>query len=162
MVPLLVQVAVTLIARARVPWRPAVRIGMVALFLLTGGSHFSSLKHEFAAMIPPPMTGSLPLVYLTGILEIAGAVGLMIPKFRRAAAWCLIALLAALFPANVYAAMSGVMFQGRPATALWLRTPMQLTWIAALWWSSTRTGPGTVSGGSDAHGHANAGDRRAR
>jgi len=47
-------------------------------------------------------------------------------------------MLIALFPANVYAALNGVQFQGRPATALWLRTPLQLIWIAALWWSTIR------------------------
>jgi uncharacterized membrane protein len=45
-------------------------------------------------------------------------------------------LLLALFPANYYAAMHGVMLRGSAATPLWLRTPIQLLWIAALWWST--------------------------
>jgi uncharacterized membrane protein len=48
-------------------------------------------------------------------------------------------LLIALFPANVYAALNGVTLRGQPATAIWLRTPMQIIWIAALWWSTIRT-----------------------
>ena len=50
--------------------------------------------------------------------------------------------LIAFFPANVYAALSGVTLRGQPATALWLRTLMQIIWIAALWWSTI---PGPVA-----------------
>jgi uncharacterized membrane protein len=133
---LIVQLLATLIARVRVAWPDAARIGMAALFLFTGASHFSSLKHDFAAMIPPPLTGAMWVVYVSGVLEIMGAVGLLVPSRRRTAAICLIVLLVAMFPANVYAAVKGTMVGGRPATDLWLRTPMQLFWMATLWWSS--------------------------
>jgi uncharacterized membrane protein len=139
MAPMIVLVVVTLIARIFVAWKDAVRIGTAALFLFTATAHFNSMKHDLAAMIPPPLTGSLWPIYLTGALEIAGAIGLLIPRFRRAAAMCLVLLLIALFPANVYAALNGVTLRGQPATALWLRTPMQIIWIAALWWSTIRT-----------------------
>jgi uncharacterized membrane protein len=138
MAPMIALVVVALIARIFVPWKDAVRIGMAALFLLTATAHFNAMKYDLAAMIPPPLTGALWLIYVTGVLEIAGAIGLLIPRFRRAAAICLVVMLIALFPANVYAALSGVTFQGRPATVLWLRTPLQLIWIAALWWSTIR------------------------
>jgi uncharacterized membrane protein len=114
MVPMIVLVVVTLIARARVPWKDAVRIGMAALLLFTASAHFNAMKHVLAAMIPPPLTGSLWLIYLTGMLEISGAVGLLIPRFRKPAALCLVLLLIALFPANVYAALNGVTLRGRP------------------------------------------------
>ena len=136
MVVLIVQALATLAARIWVPWPDAARIGMAALFLFTGGSHFTSLKHEFAAMIPPPLTGAMWAVYVSGLLEIAGAIGLLMPAVRRPSAICLILLLVALFPANVYAAVKGLMVGGRPATNLWLRTPMQLFWITTLWWST--------------------------
>jgi uncharacterized membrane protein len=138
MIPMAVLVAVTLIARIFLAWRDALRIGMAALFLFTATAHFNAMKHDLAAMIPPPLTGSLPLIYLTGSLEITGAIGLLIPGFRRIAAICLVLLLVALFPANVYAAIGGVTLRGQPATALWLRTSMQLIWIVALWWSTIR------------------------
>jgi uncharacterized membrane protein len=138
MVPMIVLVVVTLIARTRVPWKDAVRIGMAALLLFTASAHFNPMKHDLAAMIPPPLTGSLWLIYLTGMLEISGAVGLLIPRFRKPAALCLMLLLIALFPANVYAALNGVTLRGQAATTLWLRTPMQIIWIAALWWSTIR------------------------
>ena len=135
MAPLIVQIATTLVARWFVPWKDAVRIGMTGMFVFTGASHFSSLRHDLAAMIPPPLTGSLPLVYLTGVLEIVGALGLL-TRWRGQAAIFLVVLLLALFPANVYAAVQGLTLGGAPATALWLRTPLQLFWMATLWWST--------------------------
>ena len=89
-------------------------------------------------MIPPPFTGALWMIYVTGVLELAGASGLLTRRWRRLAALCLIALLVALFPANVYAAVNGATLGGAPASALWWRAPLQLFWGAGLWWSTVR------------------------
>ena len=51
---------------------------------------------------------------------------------------CLVILLVALFPANLYAAMSGIPFRGEPPTTLWLRTPIQVIFVLTAWWSSIR------------------------
>ena len=123
-----------------VPWRDAARWGIAIMLLFTAGSHFSSMKHDLAAMIPPPLTGALWLIYLTGVLEAAGAIGLMTVRWRRTAAFCLIALLVALFPANVYAAVNDVTLSGEPATPLWFRAPLQLFWLSTIWWSTVRSG----------------------
>jgi uncharacterized membrane protein len=136
MAPLIVQILATLLARRFVAWKDAVRIGLAIMFLFTAGSHFSSLKYDLAAMIPPPLTGALWLIYLTGILEAAGAIGLLILPLRRLAAWGLIALLVALLPANVYAALAGVTLGGDAAAPLWFRAPLQLFWITGLWQTS--------------------------
>ena len=136
MAPLIVQIVATILARLRVPWRDAARIGLAVMFMFTSASHFSSLKHGLAAMIPPPFTGAMWLIYLTGVLEFAGAVGLLTKRFRVDAAWALIALLVAMFPANVHAAVRGLTLGGTPATDLLLRTPLQLFWIFALWWAA--------------------------
>ena len=136
MIPLLVEIAATLVARVWLAWPDAVRVGLAIMFLFTSTAHFSSMKRDLAAMMPPPLTGAMWLIYLTGVFEIAGAIGLLVPRLIRPAAWALIAMLVAMFPANVYAALKGVTLRGRPATALWLRTPLQAFWIAALWWSS--------------------------
>jgi uncharacterized membrane protein len=87
-------------------------------------------------MIPPPFTGALWLIYVTGLIEIAGAVGLLTRRFRRAAAWGVIALFVALFPPNVYAALAGVSLNSAAPTPLLIRTPLQLFWIAVTWWSA--------------------------
>ena len=136
MAPLIVQILATLLARWFTGWRNAARVGIAVMFLFTAASHFSSLKHDLAAMIPPPLTGALWVIYVTGLLEGAGAIGLLIPGTRRMAGWGLVALLVALFPANVYAALSGVTLGGAAATPLWFRTPLQVFWIAVLWLTS--------------------------
>jgi uncharacterized membrane protein len=108
------------------------------MFLVTGMTHFSDMKHDFVAMIPDPLPKGLWVVYLTGVLEIAGALGLLIPRLRRRAAIGLILLLIAMFPANVHASLNGIPLRGELPLSLWLRLPMQILFIAALWWTSIR------------------------
>jgi uncharacterized membrane protein len=136
MAPLFVQIVATLVARWFAPWKDAARIGLAIMFFFTAGSHFSPMKYDLAAMIPPPLNGALWMVYLTGVLEAAGALGLLIPSLRTPAAWGLAALLVALFPANVYAAVAGVTLRGAAPTPLWLRAPLQAFWLGVLWYTS--------------------------
>ena len=119
-------------------WPHTMRLGLVVMFLFTGATHFTAMKYDYAAMIPPPFTGELWIIAATGALEIAGAVGLMVRTTRRTAAICLAILLIALFPANIYAARYGVPFRGEPPTQLWLRALIQLVFLLAVWWSSIR------------------------
>jgi uncharacterized membrane protein len=101
------------------------------------------MKHDYAAMIPEPLPRDLRLIYVTGLLQIAGAVALLIPPLRRAAGIGLAAQLVAMFPANAYAAREGIPFRGRPPTPLALRAPVQLALIAAVWWIAIADGPRT-------------------
>ncbi len=121
-------------------WREAGRIALVIMFLFTGFSHFSSLKHDFAAMIPAPLPNDLWVIYLTGAFEIAGAVGLLIPRTRRLAGICLVLLLVALFPANVNAIINEIPLGGNAPAPLWVRAPMQLLYIGMVWWTSIKGG----------------------
>ena len=121
-------------------WREAGRIALVIMFLFTGFSHFSSLKHDFASMIPDPLPNDLWVIYLTGVFEIAGAVGLLIPRTRRLAGVCLMLLLVAMFPANVNAIVNEISLGGDAPTPLWLRAPMQLLYIGMVWWTSIKEG----------------------
>jgi uncharacterized membrane protein len=89
-------------------------------------------------MIPPPLPREMWVVYLTGVLEIAGAIGLLIPRLHRAAGISLILFLIAVLPANIYATVSEVHLRREPATPLIYRIPMQLFWIGMLWWTSVR------------------------
>jgi uncharacterized membrane protein len=125
-------------------WRVAGRGALVIMFLFTGTSHFTSMKYDFAAMIPPPLPNDLWVIYLSGVFEIAGAIGLLIPRTRRLAGICLVLLLAALFPANVYAALSEIPLRGEAATPLWIRTPIQLFFIGMVWWTSIKERPKEV------------------
>jgi uncharacterized membrane protein len=143
MVPMIVLFVSTLVARIFVPWKDAFRIGLAVMFIFTAVSHFApSISRDLAAMIPPPLTGAMWVIYATGVLEIAGAAGLLTRRYRRAAAICLVLLLVALFPANVYAVLAGVPLRGEAATPLWLRTPMQLFWMVLLWWTTIQRAPG--------------------
>ena len=99
-------------------WREAGLIAVVILFLFTGSTHFSAMKHDYAAMLPSPLSGNLGIIYLTGVLEIAGALGLLVPRTRRLAGICLVLYLLAVFPGNVYAAVNEVPFRGEPPTPL--------------------------------------------
>jgi uncharacterized membrane protein len=114
-------------------WRAVGRTSSSVMLLFTGSSHFSSMKDDFVAMLPEPMPKDVRIIYLTGLAEIAGAIGLLIPKTRRAAGMALVVQLAAMFPANVNAARKGIPLRGKPPTPLWLRAPMQLLYIALIW-----------------------------
>lgn len=106
------------------------------MFLFTGVAHFTGARHSMAKMVPQAFGHAMALVYFTGVCEIAGAIGLLLPRFRNIAGICLILLLIAIFPANVKAARENMMVAGRPATALRLRTPLQLVFIGLAWWVS--------------------------
>lgn len=149
MAPLIVLVAGTLLfrlagrlgLRALESWRDAARAALAIMFLFTASAHFTPMKHDLAAMIPAPFTGSLPIIYATGLLEIAGAIGILLPRTRRLAGIGLILLMLALFPANVSAARRGVTLRAEPPTPLVLRAPLQLFFIAAIWWTAIHRTP---------------------
>jgi uncharacterized membrane protein len=86
-------------------WTKAVAVGLAAMFVLTGVAHFAPpLRAALIAIVPPQLPAPGLLVIVTGVLEFLGAVGLLIPTTRVAAAVCLLLLMLAMFPANVYAA----------------------------------------------------------
>jgi len=125
-------------------WSGSLRFALAVMFLLTGAAHFFPRgRVEMARMVPPGLPRPDLLVALTGILELLGAVGLLVPALVRASAYALIALLVAMFPANVHAARMHLTVVGRPATPLAIRLPLQLFWIGALWWVA-RAGAGAA------------------
>jgi uncharacterized membrane protein len=109
---------------------------MAGLFVFTAGSHFiSPVREDLINMVPDFFPFPAQIVFITGILEFLGAIGLILPASRRAAGICLILLLIAMFPANIYAALNNVPLLGEPATPLWLRIPEQLVYIGMLLWA---------------------------
>lgn len=99
------------------------------LFTLAGILHFTKERFFMKAM-PPYIPFHKVMVQLSGIAEIALGIALLFPPTRVYAAWGLILLLIAVFPANIYMATSG-RFQYIPQVLLWLRLPLQLVLI---WW----------------------------
>ena len=86
-------------------WPKAIAVGLAAMFLLTGAAHFlNPLRRDMIAIVPPRLPRPALLVTITGVLELAGAIGLLIPAPRVAAAVCLFLLMLVMFPANVHAA----------------------------------------------------------
>ncbi|MCB0128925.1 MAG: DoxX family protein, partial [Caldilineaceae bacterium] len=81
------------------------RMALALLFLFTGTSHFFFVD-AMTQMIPSFVPARELLVYVTGILEIAGALGLLLPRLQRLAGYALIVFLIGVLPANIYAAMN--------------------------------------------------------
>jgi len=102
-------------------------------FVLAGMNHFFNPTF-YLRMMPPVLPAPLFLIYLSGVFEIALGISLLILKFTRFVAWGLIALLIAIFPANVYMAMNPQLFPEFSSTALYLRLPLQFVLIALVFW----------------------------
>ncbi len=109
------------------------RLAASALFLGSGTLHF--VKPEmFAKIVPPALPNAGALVAVSGAAEIAGALGLWVPATRRFSAFGLVALLVAVFPANVYMALAHERFARiAPAWLLYMRLPLQAVLIAWVW-----------------------------
>jgi uncharacterized membrane protein len=112
-------------------WVKAVAVGLAAMFVLTGVAHFvPPLRGSLIAIVPPTLPAPGLLVSITGGLEFLGAVGLLVPVTRIAAAVCLLLLMLAMFPANVYAARMPNPPKSM-TTRLPLRTAEEIVYLAA-------------------------------
>lgn len=103
-----------------------------AAFLTTGIGHFVIDKF-FVAIVPKSLPNPEALVAISGVAEIAGGVGVLVPQTRRLAGLGLIALLVAVFPANINMAANADKFDNIPAWALWARLPLQFGMILGVW-----------------------------
>jgi uncharacterized membrane protein len=108
------------------------RIALFLMFLLTASAHWGRGRPDLIRMVPPIFPNASTLVTLTGVLEILGAIGLLLPFTPRLAAICLAILLIALFPANIRAAREHLTILGRPAPGLAVRSAIQVIFLAAL------------------------------
>jgi len=139
MIPVFVLVSATLAARlvgiAGVEpldgWQMSLRVGLAAMLVLTASAHWGKRRPDLVAMVPTRLRRAGLLVTVTGVLELAGAVGLLITPLAPYAATGLALLFVAMFPANVSAAKRHLAIDGRPVTPLKLRTGMQLLFLAA-------------------------------
>ena len=111
------------------------RIAMAAMLVFTATAHFAFTK-GMIMMIPDFIPFKKGMVYFTGFVEIAGAVGLLIPGLQVLTGWLLIVFFILLLPANINAAIRHIDFQkgtydGPGARYLWFRVPLQILFI--LW-----------------------------
>lgn len=122
--------------------RARLRIAAAVLFVGAGVNHFVHPAF-YRAIVPPGLPSPAALVAISGGCEIAGGVGLLLPPLRRAAGWGLIALLVAVFPANIFMATSAKQFDV-PAWALWARLPAQAVLLAWVWYAALARPPVSV------------------
>ena len=119
-------------------WQDSTLYALAVMFCFTGIGHFGRLRGDMEKMVPPWVPNPRTVVLLTGVLQILGALGLLIPETRFVTGVCLIAFLVAVFPANVHAARSDITLGGRAVTSLWIRTPMQVLFILLIAWTCLR------------------------
>lgn len=119
------------------------------LYALAGVTHFLAPR-RFARIVPPQLSRPRALVYLSGVAEIVFGLGVLIRRTRRASAWGIVALLIAVFPANVYMATDDLAvelvpdrYAGAARIAAWIRLPLQGVLILWAWWY---TGPDAGDG----------------
>ena len=112
-------------------WARALAVGLAAMFMLTAVAHFvPPLRGDLIAIVPPALPSPGLLVSITGVLELLGAVGLLLLSTRFFAAVCLLLLMLAMFPANVYAARMPDPPKSM-TTRLSLRTAEEIVYLAA-------------------------------
>jgi uncharacterized membrane protein len=110
---------------------------LCAFFVASGVNHFVS-RRFYRAIVPPPLRDDAKLVVdVSGVAEVLGGLGVLLPRTRRASGAALVALLVAVFPANVYMAREPDRFRRFPRWALFARLPLQplMMWWA---WRATR------------------------
>ncbi|RMF16502.1 MAG: DoxX family membrane protein [Candidatus Dadabacteria bacterium] len=104
------------------------------LFVTVGILHFVRTA-SFEAIMPPWIPAHRLCVLISGVAEISGGIGLLLPRWRRSAGWGLLALLVAVWPANIHMAINDVQVPGLPPApgwALWLRAlaqPLLMLWV---------------------------------
>lgn len=113
-------------------WVISLRFGVAVMFLVTASAHWGRVRADLIAMIPPRIPNASSMVSLTGILEIAGAILILIPATTTAAATGLALMLLAMLPANIYAAHKKLTLGGRPVTPIGARLILQMLFLVAV------------------------------
>ena len=120
---------------------------LAVLMILIGIQHFVD-PATFMLIVPDWLPAPRALVFISGFFEIAGGLGLLLPRMRRAASFGLVALYIAVFPANVHMAVHGIQLDPQnpmPEWAMWLRLPMQGLVIAWAWWAGRYVSPASMA-----------------
>ncbi len=119
--------------RLRIAPAKRARVGVTLFFIFASIGHFIRTE-PMAEMLPPAVPYRIELIYLTGVLELLGAIAVCIPRLTRIVGFLLIVMLLGLLPANIYSAFNRVEFGGHGSGPLYLlvRVPFQLF---AIWWT---------------------------
>ncbi|WP_190813330.1 DoxX family protein [Saccharopolyspora pogona] len=124
-------------------WPADAAHALAIMLVMTASAHFAPADvtvmpthDDLVRMVPPAVPFPSAMVYLTGVLEFLGALGLIIPWTRRATGYCLTLLFVVMLPANIYATSAEVMLAGEPVSPLWQRNPEQILYIAVAFWAT--------------------------
>ncbi|AEU35187.1 DoxX family protein [Granulicella mallensis] len=110
------------------------RAGLIVMgvfYVAAGTAHFIATR-VYESIMPAYLPAHHELVLLSGVAEIAGGLGVLIPRTRQAAAWGIVLLLVAVMPANVWMAQHPELYTNIPRWVIWFRLPLQLPLI---WWA---------------------------
>ncbi|MEK0314855.1 DoxX family protein [Cohnella sp. 56] len=118
-------------------WHTPLQGAVAVMLLLAASAHWGSRRPDLVRMVPKAFPKPDWIVTATGLLEIAGAIGILISATSRPASICLVLLFLAMFPANVRAARTALTIGGRPVPRLLPRTLIQLVFIAAVFWAGS-------------------------
>lgn len=118
-------------------WKKLVLLGLSAFFINVGIDHFIN-PDFYLSIMPPAFPLHLEAVYISGLFEVLGGLGVLIPRFRKFSGWGLIALLIAVYPANIYMALTPEAFPDVPLSALYIRLVFQFIFF---YWAYLVTRP---------------------
>ncbi|WP_042198835.1 DoxX family protein [Paenibacillus camerounensis] len=113
-------------------WQTSLQWAVFVMLLLSASAHWGRRRPDLVKMVPPVFPQKEWIVTGTGFLEIAGALGILLPAFSLAASVCLVLLLIAMLPANIYAARNKLTIGGKPVPKFPVRIGIQLIFITAI------------------------------
>ncbi|TAF09574.1 MAG: DoxX family membrane protein [Nostocales cyanobacterium] len=116
-------------------YKEFLRVTLAISMIIAGVTHFA-FPEPYVRIVPPQLPAPLEIVYLSGFYEILGGIGLLVPPVSQAAAWGLIALFIAVFPANINMAVNHIKIEHIPDSPWFqaVRLPFQAVLIAWAWW----------------------------
>jgi uncharacterized membrane protein len=114
---------------------PRIPLLVVALFFISGGIAHFVFTDFFAMSIPDYLGYPRELVIISGVFELLGAIGILVPQTRLLAGYGLIALIIAVYPANINMALHPEQFKELPALFLYIRLPFQFLFVWFVWWA---------------------------
>ena len=118
-------------------WKKIVLLSLAIFFIYTGIDHFINADF-YLSIMPPSLPFHKQAVYISGFFEVAGGLGVLVPRFRKIAGWGLLALLICVYPANIYMAITPEAFPNIPLSLLYFRLALQFLFF---YWAYTLTRP---------------------
>ena len=119
-------------------WKKLVLFGLSTFFIYTGIHHFVN-PGFYLSIMPPAFPLHTEAVYISGFFEVVGGVCVLIPRLRKIAGWGLVALLVAVYPANIYMAITPEAFPDIHVALLYVRLAFQFLFF---YWAFSVTRPG--------------------